>query len=103
MLSADTLKNVLSRTVMNSRAVWSAKSCRIVIHRLIYKNIMKNYVTDPVEIKTFSPSSVAVPMSACLLIGGKVRTKCTLGHVLFLIHPINNQFSILAGYQEQAN
>lgn len=66
MLSSDTLKSVLSRRVLNSRALWPAKIRHMVIHHFIYKNIMKNYVTGATEIKTFSFLSIAFSVSACL-------------------------------------
>ena len=53
MPSSDTLKNILSRTALNSRVVWPAKIHHMVIHHFIYKNIMKNYVRGPAKIKTF--------------------------------------------------
>lgn len=53
MPSSDTLKNILSRTVLNSRVLRPAKIYRMVIHHFIYKNIMKNYVRGPAKIKTF--------------------------------------------------
>lgn len=42
VLSSDVLKNVLSRTVLNWRALWPANIHHMVTHHFIYKNIMKN-------------------------------------------------------------